>query len=51
MKYIRPTIIRQVFVLLLILLMGGLIFQEMLTSHSIIKDLAPVKALQTAGGE
>jgi predicted PurR-regulated permease PerM len=30
MKYIRPTIIRQVFVLLLILLMGGLIFQEML---------------------
>ena len=30
MKYISPYIIRQVFVLLLILLMGGLIFQEML---------------------
>lgn len=30
MKYISPNIIRQIFVLLLILLMGGLIFQEML---------------------
>ncbi|KPM32153.1 Putative transmembrane protein [Croceitalea dokdonensis DOKDO 023] len=30
MEYIRPTIIRQVFVLLLMLLMGGLIFNEML---------------------
>ncbi|MFS4446514.1 AI-2E family transporter [Maribacter sp. 2307UL18-2] len=30
MKYISPHIIRQVFVLLLIVLMGGLIFQEML---------------------
>ncbi|WP_273274690.1 AI-2E family transporter [Maribacter polysiphoniae] len=30
MKYISPQIIRQIFVLLLLLLMGGLIFQEML---------------------
>ena len=34
MKYISPHIIRQIFVLLLILLMGGLIFQEMLPYFS-----------------
>ncbi len=30
MKYISPHIIRQIFVLLLIVLMGGLIFKEIL---------------------
>lgn len=47
MKYISPHIIRQIFVLLLIVLMGGLIFQEMLPYLSGVLGAVTIYVLLT----